>query len=118
MQIKCEFFDYDYKNWYQLEIDLDLNVFPCCHYYTEYMENGKLDDAISHIDINLKTNSLKNILKEYTKTLNEETWKNTVSIKEFDRLNEMDNGGNDLQKYLQKKGETCPPLCMKICQTK
>ena len=128
MQIKCEFYDYGYKNWYQLEIDLDLNVFPCCHYYTEYMENGKLNDAISHIDINLKTNSLKNILKEYTKTLNEETWKNTVSIKEFDRQHRnydkhkaivKELGWEEyLQKYLQKKGESCPPLCMKICQTK
>jgi hypothetical protein len=102
MQIRCGFYDYRHKGWNQYEIDLNLNVFPCCHYYTEYMETGKLKnertdialknmDAISHIDINLKTNSLNNIIKEYNKTLNEEIWKDE---------------------------KTCPPLCMKTCQKK
>ena len=91
MQIKCDFYNYKHAKWKQYEIDLDLNIYPCCHYYTEYMENGKINKRISHIDNNLKTNSLNNILKEYNKTLNEETWKDE---------------------------KTCPPLCMKICQTK
>ena len=91
MQIKCDFYSYKFANWHQYEIDLDLNVYPCCHYYTDYMKHGKLDDYISHIDNNIKTNSLDNIFEEYSKVLNEEIWKN---------------------------GETCPPLCMKICQIK
>ena len=91
MQIKCDFYSYESSQWHQYEIDLDLNVYPCCHYYTEHMENGKINERISHIDNNLKTNSLENIFKEYSKVLNEEIWKN---------------------------GKTCPPLCMKICQTK
>ena len=91
MQIKCDFYNYRSQQWHQYEIDLNLNVFPCCHYYTEHLTNGKPDDAISHIDINLKTNSLYNILKEYNKTLNEKIWKNE---------------------------KTCPSLCMKICQKK
>ena len=91
MQIKCDFYNYRSQQWHQYEIDLDLNVFPCCHYYTEYMQNGKSDDCISHIDNNLKTNSLNNIFEEYDKVLNEKIWKNE---------------------------KTCPPLCMKICQKK
>jgi len=90
MQIKCDFYNYEYSNWHQYEIDLDLNVYPCCHYYTEFMKNGKLDDHINHIDNNLKSNSLKNIFKEYNKVLNEKIWNNE---------------------------KTCPPLCMRICQT-
>ena len=91
MQIKCDFYNYRDKQWHQYEIDLDLNVYPCCHYYTEYMKNGKLDDSLSHIDNNLKTNSLNNIFEEYGIVLNEKNWKNK---------------------------KTCPPLCMKICRKK
>ena len=61
MQIKCDFYSYESSQWHQYEIDLDLNVYPCCHYYTEHMENGKINERISHIDNNLKTNSLNNI---------------------------------------------------------
>jgi len=89
MQIKCDFYSYRYKNWNQYEIDLNLNVFPCCHYYNEYMKTGKINERISHIDNNLKTNSLNHIFEEYGKVLNEKIWKNE---------------------------KTCPPLCMKICQ--
>ena len=53
------------------------------------MKTGKINERISHIDNNLKTNSLNHIFEEYGKVLNEKIWKN---------------------------GETCPPLCMKICQ--
>ena len=35
------------------------------------MKNRKLDDHINHIDNNLKSNSLKNIFKEYNTVLNE-----------------------------------------------
>ena len=30
MQIKCDFYNYEYSNWHQYEIDMDLNVYPCC----------------------------------------------------------------------------------------
>ncbi len=97
MQIKCDFYSYESSKWQQYEIDLDLNVFPCCHYYIEYSNPnpehpvGELYGPIKNINKNLKTNSLENIFKEYSKVLNEEIWKN---------------------------GKTCPPLCMKICQKK
>jgi radical SAM protein with 4Fe4S-binding SPASM domain len=91
MQIKCDFYNYRAHQWHQYEIDLDLNVYPCCHYYTDYMEFGKINERISHIDNNLKTNSLNHIFSEYDKVLNEKIWKNE---------------------------KTCPPLCMKVCQKK
>ena len=39
MQIKCDFYNYEHSTWNQYEIDLDLNVYPCCHYYTDFMEH-------------------------------------------------------------------------------
>ena len=75
MQIKCDFYNYEYSNWHQYEIDMDLNVYPCCHYYTEFMKNRKLDDHINHIDNNLKRidisiiapNNVQTIVKDYSK---------------------------------------------------
>lgn len=96
MQIKCDFYDYKFKNWNQYEIDLELNVFPCCHYYTEFLnpnpkyEDGFLLNPIKNVNNNLKTNSLELILEEYNKVLNENIW----------------------------ESDSCPPLCMKICQKK
>ena len=92
MQIKCDFYNYEHSTWNQYEIDLDLNVYPCCHYYTDFMEHGGvLNESLRHIDNSLKTNELENIFKEYDKILNEEKWK-------------------------YKK--TCHHHCMKICQKK
>ena len=91
MQIKCDFYSYEFSNWEQYEVDLNLNIYPCCHYYTDFIEHGELNESLRHIDNNLKTNKIENIFKEYDKVLNEKTWKNK---------------------------KTCPPLCMKICQIK
>ena len=91
IKIKCDFYNYESGSWSQYEIDLDLNVFPCCHYYMDHTLTKKPNKHISHIDNSLKTNSLNNIFKEYDKVLNEKLWKNK---------------------------KTCPPLCMKICRKK
>ena len=91
MQIKFDFYIYEFSNWDQYEVDLNLNIYPCWHYYTDFIEHCELNEALRHIDNNLKTNKIENIFKEYDKVLNEKTWKNK---------------------------KTCPPLCMKICQIK
>ena len=89
MQVNCDFYNYKFKTWEQYEIDVDMNLYPCCHIYTQKLRYGKIDDNFNHIDISLKTNTFENITKEYNKILNEDNWKD------------------------EKK---CPPRCMEICQ--
>ena len=89
MQVECDFYNYKFKTWEQYEIDVNMNLYPCCHIYTQQLEFGKIDDIFNHIDISLKTNTFENITKEYNKILNEDNWKD------------------------EKK---CPPRCMEICQ--
>jgi len=77
--IKCDFYDYDYKQWRQYEIDLKMNIFPCCFFYLHKYENENLkknieDTTIDNINNSLKTNKLENILKEFKKVLNEDVW--------------------------------------------
>ena len=89
MQVKCDFYNYKFKTWEQYEIDVDMNLYPCCHIYTQKLRYGKIDDNFNHIDISLKTNTFENITTEYNKILTEDNWKD------------------------EKK---CPPRCMEICQ--
>ena len=91
MQIECGFYNTKFKIWDQYEIDLDMNIWPCCHIYLQHLEFGKVDECISHIDNNLRTNTIENIRNEFSKVLNEENWKDD---------------------------KTCPPRCIKICQKK
>tara|TARA_B100000953_G_scaffold208561_1_gene172108 strand:- start:430 stop:711 length:282 start_codon:yes stop_codon:yes gene_type:complete len=77
--IKCDFYDYDYKQWRQYEIDLEMNIFPCCFFYLYKYENENPkknieDTTIDNINNSLKTNKLENILKEFKKVLNEDVW--------------------------------------------
>ena len=53
--IKCDFYDYDYKQWRQYEKNIE-------------------DTTIDNINNSLKTNKLENILKEFKKVLNEDVW--------------------------------------------
>ena len=85
--IKCGFYDYDYKQWRQYEIDLEMNIFPCCFFYLDKLRRPILrekskrtmnafqsDTTIDHINNSLKTNKLENILKEFKQVLNEDVW--------------------------------------------
>tara|TARA_B100000809_G_scaffold257211_1_gene298390 strand:+ start:2051 stop:2329 length:279 start_codon:yes stop_codon:yes gene_type:complete len=76
--IKCDFYDYDLKQWQQYELDLEMNIYPCCFFYLDKrleLNTEKLDDTtIDHIDNSLKTNKLETILKEFKKVLNENVW--------------------------------------------
>ena len=53
MQVKCDFYNYKFKTWEQYEIDVDMNLYPCCHIYTQKLRYGKIDDNFNHIDISL-----------------------------------------------------------------
>jgi hypothetical protein len=90
MSVKCDFFNHLENTWLQYEIDLELNVFPCCYYYTDYVKDGHKDPLFEDIDINLKSNSFENIKKEYDKKLNLEIW----------------------------SSKKCPKVCQKYCQKK
>ena len=89
-EIKCDFYDYETKAWNQYELDLNLNVYPCCFFYLKYMRDNKSAESIKHIDNSLKTNNLENILLEFNKIFNEDVW----------------------------KSENCPNLCKATCSVK
>jgi len=76
--IKCDFYDYDLKQWRQYELDLEMNIYPCCFFYLdkrlELNHKTASDTALDHIDNSLKTNKLETILKEFKKVLNENVW--------------------------------------------
>jgi hypothetical protein len=87
--IKCDFYDYDYKQWRQYEIDLEMNIFPCCFFYLDKLRRPIIqkkgndipgtepyieDTTLDNINNSLKTNKLENILKEFKKVLNEDVW--------------------------------------------
>ena len=86
--IHCDFYDYNLKKWNQYEIDIESNFYPCCFFYLDKEREGKLNDAINHIDISLKSNTMDNIIVEYDKIFNEKTW----------------------------SGDKCPQLCLKSCR--
>lgn len=74
-QIKCGFYDYNTKAWNQYELDLDLNIYPCCFFHMDKIGiDASNDNTLDHIDISLKTNKLENVLKEFNSVLNEEIW--------------------------------------------
>jgi hypothetical protein len=86
--IKCKFYDYKFKKFNQIEIDLDMNVFPCCHYYMDYAENNfKKNHYLSDIDISLKNKSMEEILNKFSNKFNDEIW----------------------------EGKNCPEICKKTC---
>lgn len=89
-RIKCDFYDYESKSWNQYEIDLNMNIYPCCFYYlNEVTPKDKIKDkTIDHIDNSLKTNKLQNIINEFNKSFNEKVW----------------------------NSKECPPLCIKKCE--
>lgn len=91
-KINCGFYDYKHKSWNQYELDLNLNIYPCCFFYLNEMEpegHGKKinDNTIKHIDNSAKTNKIENILQEFNKVLNEKIW----------------------------KSDKCPSICKQIC---
>ena len=53
-RIKCDQYDYENDRWGQYEIDMELNLWPCCHFYTDKLSNGKVNESIEHIEINLR----------------------------------------------------------------
>lgn len=88
--INCSFYNYVVDNFQEFEFDLNENVYPCCHYYLDFLKNNNIHPDISHIDISLKTNSLKNIYDEFHKIINPTTW----------------------------SSNNCPKLCKQICEQK
>lgn len=88
--INCNFYNYKNKKWEQYEIDIKMNLYPCCHYYTDYLLNKKNNATISHIDNNLITNKIENIEKDFKEIFNEKNW----------------------------NSDKCPELCWRICSTK
>ena len=71
------------------EIDLEMNIFPCCFFYLDKLRRPIIqkkgndipgtepyieDTTLDNINNSLKTNKLENILKEFKKVLNEDVW--------------------------------------------
>ena len=57
-RIKCDQYDYENDRWCQYEIDMELNLWPCCHFYTDKLSKGKVNESIEHIEINLRKNNI------------------------------------------------------------
>ena len=74
-RIKCDQYDYENDRWGQYEIDMELNLWPCCHFYTDKLSKGKVNESIEHIEINLRKNNMENIIGEYEQVMNSSIWK-------------------------------------------
>lgn len=71
--IICDFYDYDDKRFNQIEFDVELNAYPCCHFYDMTSKCGNTE-FLFDIDNSLLTNSLDNIEKKFEEYLNPEIW--------------------------------------------
>jgi hypothetical protein len=71
----CEFYNYNKKNFDQVEIDFNFKVYPCCYYYCRQI-TGFLDkkDPFLKLDTSLKTKSFKKIIESFNAIFNEKTW--------------------------------------------
>lgn len=90
MSIKCNFYNYELKKFKQFEFDCDLNMYPCCHYYTTTYSNNQENflDEFKKIDNSVINNSIAEIEEKFNEMFNEEVWSDDTK---------------------------CPLLCKKLC---
>lgn len=58
--IQCKFYNYNIKEWNEVNIDLDLNVYPCCIFYHFNMMLGDPDMSRS-----LREHKIEDIVEFY-----------------------------------------------------
>ena len=54
MQVECSFFDYNLNKFNQYEFDIDLNVYPCCYFYINKLDqkiSKQVDQILHHKDL-------------------------------------------------------------------
>lgn len=71
--IICDFYDYENKKFNQIEFDVELNAYPCCHFYNMNSVIGN-ENFLNDMDNSLITNSLENIEKKFEEYLNPKIW--------------------------------------------
>lgn len=66
MSIFCKFYNYDKKEFRELEVDCRLNVYPCC-----YISNVPANYLFNH---NLNSTTMKKATEEIQNYFNEHMW--------------------------------------------
>jgi len=69
--IKCKFYDYEKKQFSQVEIDNNLKIFPCCFFL---IENTLNNNFLFEIENDLKKISIKDFMDQLHQRFNVKFW--------------------------------------------